>query len=621
MRYPVIIPDINYWRAQINCQFACPVGTDARGYIQAIAAGDFEKAYLIARGPNPLASICGRVCGAPCEAACRRGSIDEPISIRALKRVACEPEHRARQSEADQALIAQLRDSIHSRDCAGLNEAGALGVLMSKGRVAKGNGQEVGIVGSGPAGLAAAHDLALMGFCPVVYEMERVPAGMLYLGIPEYRLPRDVIRAEVALIESLGVAIHTGTHVGKDVSLSELQARHPALILAVGAKKSRGLNIPNVGAEGVFGGVEFLRDVALGDSVKLGQKVVVIGGGNVAYDVSRTVLRHEEGDVSRTAARMAGVREVHLCCLESETEMPADEIEIREGEEEGVIRHNSMGPDQVLIDGEGKVRGVRFVAVKSIFDADGRFNPVFDKSCTTEIEADSVLLAIGQAFDLSFIDPDRDGIQMTERGLPAIDDAQMTTREGTFVAGDLATGPKLMIHAIASGKQAARSVYRYLVGQELPFEVETRHFAIEPFQREPGYEGIPRQSIPTRAPAERVTSVGVPVEYGLPHEAACAEAKRCLDCGVNTIFDGSKCILCGGCVDVCPELCLKLVPIEAVDNDAADELLKRHVGDRTDGSSAIIKDETRCIRCGCCADRCPVGAITMERFQFREVAL
>ena len=163
----------------------------------------------------------------------------------------------------------------------------------------------------------------------------------------------------------------------------------------------------------MFGGVEFLRDVALGNRVRLGRRVVVIGGGNVAYDVSRTVVRHEEGDVSRTAARMAGVREVHLCCLESEAEMPADEIEIREGEEEGIVRHNRLGPEEIVIDAQGKACGVRFAACTAVFDGEGRFAPAFDKTQITELEADSVLLAVGQAFDLSFIDPARDGIELT----------------------------------------------------------------------------------------------------------------------------------------------------------------------------------------------------------------
>ena len=349
-RYNVRVADHGYWREQIKCQYACPVHTDARGYVRAIAAGDYEQAYLIARGPNPLASLCGRICGAPCEAACRRGTIDQPISIRALKRFVCEKFGSDARRDAGSELFPYLKNKTETRQCDDVEELSHLLEFLANASFPKPTGERIAIIGSGPAGLAAGHDLALMGFRPTIFEMEPQPAGMLYTGVPGYRLPRDLIRAEVAVIQSLGVEIRCSTQVGKDVTFVDLRRDFAAIIIACGAKRSRALPIPNADAVGVMGGVDFLRDVSLGKEVSLGQRVIVIGGGNVAYDVARTVLRQEEYDVSRTAARMSGVRQVNLVCLESLEEMPADTVEILEGQEEGIFRHNSWGPREILVD-------------------------------------------------------------------------------------------------------------------------------------------------------------------------------------------------------------------------------------------------------------------------------
>ena len=246
------------------------------------AEGNYEKAYLIARGPNPLASICGRVCGAPCEASCRRGSVDEAVSIRALKRFMIESLALEADTKLAEKFFHRIKNFIIPQKCSA--------------------GEE----------LAAAHDLCLLGLRPVIFEMEPVPAGMLYLGVPEYRLPREIIEAEVAVIKSLGTEIKCNIQIGKDISLEEIRKGHKATLLAVGAKKSAKIPIPGVDSKGVIGGIDFLRAVALGEEIKLGEKVVVIGGGNVAYDVARTVLRQEEYDVSRTALRQKSVKEVKL---------------------------------------------------------------------------------------------------------------------------------------------------------------------------------------------------------------------------------------------------------------------------------------------------------------------
>lgn len=622
---PVQVPGHAYWKDQIKCQAACPVHTDARGYVRAVAEGEFEKAYLIARGPNPLASICGRVCGAPCEEACRRGALDRPIAIRALKRFVCDRYGPEASKGDEKGLIEFLKEAARRHPKGPCNDTEELLPLLQalmRGDLPKVEGTSVGVIGSGPAGLAAAHDLALLGFDVSIYEMEPVLAGMLAVGVPEYRLPRDLIQAEVDVILELGVKAVTNCEVGKDVTFPELRDRHDAVVVAVGAKRSRLLDIPGVDGPGVLGGVEYLREAALGNPPPLGGKIVVIGGGSVAYDVGRTVLRQTSYDIARTALRESPVAEVHLFSLESLEEMPAEDDEIIQGDEEGVHRHNGWGPVEVQRDRDGKVRAVVFRKCLRTFDEEGRFAPVFDDSVRLTCECDNVLLAIGQKAYLPFFDLERDGIEITERGYIRCDPVSGTTNApDVFVAGDLAHGPKLLIHAVASGKRVARSIYERMMGRRIVFRDVELHLADYWYEREAGYERTRRVPLPTTPVSERLRSFSAPVELGYSEAQACKEACRCLDCGVNTIFQGEKCVLCGGCVDVCPELCLRIVPADALAGDPAlSEVVERGLeGVPAGEASAIVKDETICIRCGLCAERCPSGAITMERFFFEEV--
>lgn len=625
----VEIPDDDYWRRQIKCQDACPVHTDAGGYVRAIAEGDFEGAYLIARGPNPLASICGRVCGARCEAACRRGAVDEAVSIRALKRFVTErfgPESFTEATLRPIELLKRVLARAAGRHCKSTEEMAALSTLLKNFEGPPADGEKVAIIGSGPAGLAAAHDLALMGIKPTVFEMEPVPAGMLVVGIPEYRLPRELIHAEVEVIRALGVEFICNTQVGKDISLEEIRRDHKATIIAVGAKRSRSVPIPGGEGSGVFGGVEFLRDVALrnrgGTSTlaKLGRRVVVIGGGNVAYDVSRTLIRQIGYDVSRMALRQEQVSEVHLCCLESIDEMPADNVEILEGHEEGVKLHPSLGPAEILLDDDRQACGVKFNRCLRVFDENKRFAPQFDKSNPITIEADTVVWAIGQQADISFIDSDA-GVNLTDRGgIKSDPNTLQTTAPDVFVAGDVAYGARLLIDAIASGKKCARAVYTYVTGRPLEDRHEFVQLNLPDYRREPDYEKRLRMRIPVVPAKERMADRRLIVERGYDEDQAVGEACRCLDCGVNTIFDSQKCILCGGCADVCPELCLELVSCDRLKGDPAlEELMRTRYGPvDLAGVSAIVKDEEKCIRCALCAERCPVGAITMERFGFTD---
>ncbi len=600
------VPGDGYHKGLISCQMACPVHTDARGYVRAIADGRFDEAYLIARGPNPFASICGRVCGAPCEAACRRGKVprvdddgrfvatDRPIAIRALKRFACE-------SAGPEALpLANVLRNIENFTppvAADVDEMAALLRAAVEGRFQKADGQPVAIIGAGPAGLSAAHDLALLGFRPVVFESENVPAGMLALGVPAYRLPREVIEREIAVIQALGVEIRCNTAVGRDVRIEDLRRDYAAIVVAVGAKSSRALGLPGEQGPGVFGGVDLLRAVSLNELLAIGHQVVVIGGGNVAYDVARTVLRQIAYDTARTAARLPGAPKVCLTSLESLEEMPADTLEILEGDEEGIERRNGWGPLAIERDDHGAVTGVRFRRCLRVYDENRRFSPVYDDAQIAVVPCDTVLMAVGQAPNVSFLEGA--GVEYARPGWPKIEPATLsTTVPGIFVAGDLAHGTRLIIDAVASGKAVARSIYQYLTGRRLQADVFTSFQVLERYRRERGYESIRRQAIPVTEPHERFEHPSVQVEQGYDAATAMREASRCLDCGVTPVFDGRRCVLCGGCADVCPTLCLNLVSYD-------------------EENSAILKDEDRCIRCALCAIRCPVDAITMERVTFQ----
>ena len=604
--------------------------TDARGYVRAIANGDFEQAYLIARGPNPFASICGRICGAPCEISCRRGKIprtdddgsfvatDRPIAIRALKRFVCES-LGAETRPTDQILEAL---KSHVPQIAGdAEEMAFLLRAATQGTLIPANGEGVAIIGSGPAGLSAAHDLALLGFAPVVFELEPVAAGMLAVGVPEYRLPRELIRREVAVIEALGVKIRCHTKVGRDVSFRSLRQDFSAVIIAVGAKQPRALGLPGEPGPGVYGGVDFLRAVALGESLPLGSDVVVIGGGNVAYDVARTVVRQAAYDAARMAARLSGTRRVRLVSLETLEEMPADTVEIREGEEEGIERLSGWGPVTIRRGEQGNVVGLEIKRCLRVYDEQRRFAPQFEEENRQVLDCDTILIAAGQAPDLSFLAEGGADVEQFRPGWPKVDPVTlMTTAQGVFVAGDLAHGTRLLIDAVASGKKAARSVYKYVTGRALHPETLMGFIPLDRYQRERGYERIRRVELSTLAPDERLREPTAPVEKCLGADEAIREASRCLDCGVTPVFDGARCILCGGCVDVCPTLCLKIVPLSDLQQTAeVAEFLASQLGESADleNNSAILKDEDRCIRCALCVERCPADAIAMERVRFR----
>jgi NADPH-dependent glutamate synthase beta subunit-like oxidoreductase/NAD-dependent dihydropyrimidine dehydrogenase PreA subunit len=463
---------------------------------------------------------------------------------------------------------------------------------------------------------------------------------MLRLGVPEYRLSRELIKLEIQFILSLGVELKLNARLGRDFTLTGLKEQgYEAVFLAIGAHKSRGLKIEGVEFDGVLDAVDFLLNVNLGYKVEFGEKVVVIGGGNVAFDVARTVLRHGEVpdiavsdlrsamDVARSAVRF-GATEIHMACLEARHEMLANEVEIHEGLEEGIKLHPARGPVRILGE-DGKVKGLETIAVRSIFDDTGRFNPSYIPGTESVIEADTVIIAIGQAADLSFLRPE-DGIELTPRRTIAVDPQTLaTSAPGIYAGGDVAFGPRIAITAVADGLKAAKSIDEFLQGRiHPPHSVRIKVLDADAYQMPKGYDRIPRQPIPVR-PIDRRVGIAE-VELGYTEEQARKEAKRCLHCWVNTIFEGSEeygtiCILCGGCVDVCPEDCLELIPFDLL--QFADSVVGEHAKteysfaptvDQPMRGAVMLKDETICIRCGLCAKRCPTGCITLESFFIEE---
>lgn len=637
----VALPDLGHWKAQVKCQAGCPVATDAGRYVQLIAEGRPEDAYLVARAPNPLASVCGRVCAAPCEDACRRGAIDAPVSIRALKRHVTE-----------QYGVESIRPDTQARLFdTGITEgnryAGHLPMAFHRTPPTapqRGPKRQVAVVGSGPAGLAAAHDLALLGYDVTIFEAAAEPGGMMRFGIPEYRLPRTLLRAEIDRVISLGVTLRLETPLTESFGLRHLrEAGFDATFLSVGVSRGRDLQIPGVELDGVVKAVDYLLNVNRGYRLDLGRRVVVIGGGFVAFDAARTALRtgrdeepaataealgaetdarlQEAMDSARAAIR-GGATEVTVVSLESLDEMPVlrttqGHEEFEEASREGIRFITRRGPRRLI--GNGRLSALELRGVTAVFDANGRFAPQYDDHDVLTIEADACVLAIGQQADLSFL-TEEDGIALTPGGTIRIDPETLaTTAPGIYAGGDVAFGPRNLIEAIANGKRAARSIHEHLAGDRATLattltieKLPTSHYSMLS-----GYEHLDREAPPTLA-TDRRTGIAE-VETGYDAEAARRQAARCLACHVQTIYDPEACVLCNRCVDICPEYCLAFVPFESLDLDPDTRATLTARAEANDFPLvAMVKDDDRCIRCGLCAIRCPTDAMTMERFSITE---
>ncbi|MCL1599441.1 MAG: FAD-dependent oxidoreductase, partial [Actinomycetia bacterium] len=433
----------------------------------------------------------------------------------------------------------------------------------------------------------------------------------MVMGIPEYRLPRDLVAAEIKTIIDMGVEVRFDTQLGVNATLTEIRERHDAVLVAIGATLGRGLDLEGHEADGVLRAIEYLINANRGFAVDIGERVVVIGGGDVAMDAARTALRTEAYeakadtqdtnrsvmtaalDAARTAAR-GGARQVTVISLESKAEMPADEFELEEAIREDIEFIHRRGPARILTK-DGSVVGLETVGVKSVFDDEGRFSPEFDPADVATIEANTVILAIGQAIDVEALGPD--GPQITPRKTISVGpDDLATSVPMVWAGGDAAHGPRSLIDAIADGRKAASQIHQAF-GGEAEERVKGHMVKLEQFHRfDDRYDTIERVMVPT-IPTDRRIGLSE-VETGFTPEQARCEAQRCLRCFANILLEADKCVLCALCVDVCPVNVISIVPSQEIDPEKV-------------GTTALVLDERGCIRCALCVERCPTKALSM----------
>ncbi len=480
------------------CQHACPAGIDVPNYVAAIAEGDYAKSVEIIRERNPFPAVCGRICIHPCEYKCRRGELDEPVAIRALKRVASDWYFNNIGPQREPFAVTQK--------------------------------EKIAIVGAGPAGLTCAYYLANMGYRTTVFEAQSVAGGMLGIAVPEFRLPRQVIEEEIQYIENCGVEIRYNSPIDAKHTFNDLlDEGYGAVFIAAGAQASKRIGIPGEEADlaGLYYGLEFLSEVRAGKEVPLSGKTVIIGGGNVAVDVARTALR-------------SGAQEAQIFCLEPRDEMPAWEQDVEEALEEGIAINTEASPSRIT-QKDGRVTGIEFTHCVCVFDDEGCFNPTCDLEDTRFVDADNIIISIGQAADMSFLGADSQLERELWGALMVNTNTLATNVPGVFAGGDFTTGPTFVIRAISSGRRAAIAIDKYLGGDNsrvyIPDEKSVRHTATKLALEEESTEDEPRTDMGHEDANERIKDFRE-VEKGFTEEEARREATRCLRCDLEKEENG-----------------------------------------------------------------------------------
>ena len=599
----VRLPDHDYYEDEVECRAGCPTKTDARGYLIETAKGNYEKAYAISRETNPFASICGVVCGAPCETSCRRGDVDEPLAIRNIK-----------------GFLTQR----HGPETGDLKTP--LSFSTARGSITpEPNGKTVAVIGGGCAGLTCAHDLARLGYRVTVFERHSKLGGQLVQGVPINRLNRVVVQAECDSILSLGlIDVKTGVDIGKDITLAQLKTDYDAVFIGVGLMAGKRLPFDHTDHEDVATAMEFLLDFNLYEPWDLtGKKVLVYGGGDTAMDAARSAIR-------------CGAERVELACMEamwSRTlrgrrgdEQVCTEDELVGALEEGVILNGSSLPESIIVE-DGALRGLKMKKVNGaphlVFTHDGgRLDPEIIEDEFRFIEADLMIWAVRQETDFAESLQSL-GIEMTDRGaIKADPETLMTSADGIFAGGDIQNGGLLFIHAVAEGSKAALGIDAYLSGK--PRQERYREIAWQDenvYDRASGYldtDWVNREEDAYDPKDPR--ALQVIREYS--ECQAKEQGERCLECHIHPTFDSNICILCGGCVDVCPSYCLRMVDAGRVDgNDAVISTLEAQFGKKEDyagSGSLMLFDPLKCVRCGMCARKCPTGSCKMSVNTFRD---
>ena len=489
------------------CKTSCPAHISIQGYIKLASQGRYTEALELIKHENPFPAVCGRICPRNCESDCTRADLDDPVAIDEIKKFIAEQD-----LNAGKRFVPKIKHDY---------------------------GKKIAVVGAGPAGLSCAYYLAVDGYKVTVFEKEKLPGGMLTLGIPSFRLEKEVVFAEIDILKELGVKFRFGVEIGKDFSLDDLRGQgYEAFYLAIGAQANRKLNIEGEESRGVMAGVDFLRRINLGEDVQLNGKVAVIGGGNVAVDVARSAVR-------------VGASQVTMFCLESREQMPALEEEIEEALEEGVLVQNSWGPKGFL-SRDGQVRVVEFKQCISVFDEQGRFSPQYAEDVMQTFEADHVLVAIGQAVEWGGL-LENSAVELNlNKTIKADPFTYQTAQADVFSGGDVLTGPRFVIDAVAAGKQAAISIHRFVhPGQSLTIGRSRREYqSLDKSDLNlSGYDSFPRQK-PVHTGGEKAKITFKDLRTTFSEDQVKAETARCLGCGA-TVVDTALCVGCGVCTTKC----------------------------------------------------------------------
>jgi glutamate synthase (NADPH) small chain len=556
--------DFYYASVNIPCQSACPAYTNIPAYIRGVYEKRFAASYEINRMVNVLPGVLGRICSRPCETKCRHGEreLGKPVNICHIKRAASDFK------ETGHIYQEQLFPPL---------------------------GKSVCIIGAGPAGLAAAHDLSTIGFEVTIIEAFDEPGGMLRYGIPTFRLPGNVLTEEIAAVLRLGVTLKTGVKVGKDISVEALLSQYDAVLVTAGCYESKKLDVPGEDLAGVYPGLEFVVDVNIGKSPQIGNRVLVIGAGFSAFDCARSALR-------------LGAQDVSICIRATEEDLRVTEDEVFETKREGIKIRALMVSKRIV--GDGRAQGVEFVRTRPGDRLpNGRRQIIPIEGSEFILPADSVIVAVGQGAQ-----PIPSPGETNHRGVLQADPATFRTSvHNLYTAGDFMTGPSTVIESIAAGRRAAERIAEDVTGQrfrEWIIQIEDAR----PTDRERSWDFIPRVEMPTVMPAiERLKSADREVELGFSEEHALEESRRCYLCYLHYEIDVSRCIYCRYCIDVAPRDCIKL----------ANEVLTNEHGavtgfvetDDWKNVNAVIIDNSRCIRCGACVRVCPMDCISVSKVE------